>query len=198
MSADSHSFAFHHLCRRALARADGAVDEPVHLSRALGAGPVDAAAGFAQGWAELGEHARRGVSDHPAARIAFDRNQRKPKPIPRPNSNSTLTPGTSLTVCALGTPTQVSTSTPSITSLVHRRHWFGLGVGCAGDGESADHCDRDHPSLGPQGQTSVPRSPWRSVLAIVVVRRDEHRRLAGCHTPPLTNTLATANVLTCA
>ena len=41
-----------------------------------------------------------------------------PNPIPKLNSKSTLTPGTSVTVFALGLPTQVSTSTPSITSLV--------------------------------------------------------------------------------
>jgi hypothetical protein len=38
--------------------------------------------------------------------------------MPKLNSKSTLTPGTSVTVFALGLPTQVSTSTPSITSLV--------------------------------------------------------------------------------
>src|SRR6478735_7005434 len=47
--------------------------------------------------------------------------------------------------------------------------------------------------------SNLDRSPtsWRSILVIVVVRRDEHRRLAG-GIPPLTDTLATANVLTCA
>jgi hypothetical protein len=41
-----------------------------------------------------------------------------PEPDAKGESKSTLTPGTSVTVFALGLPTQVSTSTPSITSLV--------------------------------------------------------------------------------
>jgi hypothetical protein len=42
-----------------------------------------------------------------------------PNPIPTPKSHSTLTFGASLTVFVFGLPAQVSTSTPSMTSLVH-------------------------------------------------------------------------------
>jgi hypothetical protein len=72
-SGHRHRFAFHHLGRGALTGADGAVDEPVHDSRGFGSGPVDAAAGFAQGGTVLGEHTRWGVGDHPAAGVALDR-----------------------------------------------------------------------------------------------------------------------------
>ena len=63
----------HDLGRRAFSRAHGAVHPAAHDRRTLRARPVDAAARLTQRGSELGEHARRRVADHAAARIAFDR-----------------------------------------------------------------------------------------------------------------------------
>ena len=60
-----------------------------------------------------------------------------PNPIPRLNSKSTLTPGTSVAVFALGLPTQVSTSTPSITSLVQFARGSAEALGAAVTGNTA-------------------------------------------------------------
>src|ERR1700722_7465392 len=70
ISPARNSFAIEidHLIRRAFARADGAFHQPVHLGRALGAGPMDAPRRLAQRLAEAGENARRERREHAAER----------------------------------------------------------------------------------------------------------------------------------
>src|SRR5262249_45286561 len=64
-------FGRHHFGGCALPGANRAIDPSAHGGRAFGPGPVDATTRRTQGMAELGQHARGRVTDHPATGIAL-------------------------------------------------------------------------------------------------------------------------------